>query len=69
MVAAVDTWGKMWYSLSQANSNSASTILGMTELVQLLDDESPGWRSNTLWMWENAPSYVSTPVLEVINRL
>ena len=62
LITTVDTFGSVHMSLVQANSNSKIMEIFIIQFVQTLDQERPGWRKNTYWIWDNAVSEI-TPVL------
>ena len=43
MIAALDTEGRVWFSLSHANTDSNIMITFLHQLQQALDNETPGW--------------------------
>ena len=55
MIAALDTGGKVFYSLIQANNNSEVMEVFFIHLVKRLDAERPGWRKTHVLMMDNAP--------------
>ena len=48
MIAAVDTFGKVYYALLQANSNDSTMRLFLYRLVEILDTERENWRDDTV---------------------
>ena len=48
MIAAVDTFGKVYYALLQANSNDSTIRLFLYRLVEILDTERENWRDDTV---------------------
>ena len=54
LILALDSEGKIYASLLQANSDSDTMIIFLTELIKTLDFEDKNWRSNTVLMWDNA---------------
>ena len=43
LLAALDTNGKIWLSLTQANTDSNVMTMFLSHLTRQLDKESPGW--------------------------
>ena len=43
MIAALDTEGMTWYTLSHANTDSNMMALFLLSLKKTLDQEIPGW--------------------------
>lgn len=60
LIVALDTEGKLYASLLQANSDGDTMELFMTELIKTLDYEDPDWRKTTVIMWDNAGYHEAT---------
>ena len=43
VIAAIDTDGRVWFSLSHSNTDSHTTALFLQHLVDRLNVETPGW--------------------------
>ena len=43
LIAALDTEGRIWFSLTQANTDTDVMTTFLRYLVRELDRESPGW--------------------------
>ena len=43
LLAAIDTNGRIWYSLTQANTDADVMTMFLRYLSKQLDIESPGW--------------------------
>ena len=69
MIAALDTEGRIWFSLAHATTNSDMIALFLIELCKNLDDESPGWQEDTVILWDNATYHSSTETMCVVRRL
>ena len=69
MIAALDTEGHVWFTLSHANTDSNMIALFLLSLTQHLDTESPGWRGNTVFLWDNASYHSSIETREAIRSL
>ena len=69
MIAALDTSGRVWFSLSHANTDSNLTALFLHHLVTALDREEPGWREDTVFLWDNAPYHKSAETKAIVQRL
>ena len=69
MIAALDTDGKVWFSLAHAITNSEGIALFLHQLVKVLDRESPGWQEDTVILWDNAPYHSSNEAMSVVSRL
>ena len=59
MIAALDTEGRVWFSLSHSNTDSNIMITFLHHLVQVLDSETPGWRETSRILHDNAPYFTS----------
>ena len=55
MITGLDSKGKVYLSLVQANSNTSMMELYFINLIKLLDGKEPGWRRNTIILQDNAP--------------
>ena len=60
LVAGVDNLGGVFISLLQANSDTETMQIYLTELVKMLDAENKHWRKDTVIIWDNA-SYHTNP--------
>ena len=63
MIAALDTDGKIWCALTQANTDSDVLLLFLRSLARQLDLETPGWELSSTILLDNAPYHVS-PVMK-----
>jgi len=54
LVLAVDNIGRMYSSYTHANCNQCTMGLVLKELVEVLDKESPEWRSDSVILLDNA---------------
>ena len=55
MIAALDTDGRIFFSLSHVKTDQDIFMLFMRYLVAQLDRESPGWQENSILLLGNAP--------------
>ena len=69
MIAALDTDGRVWFSLAHANTNSDVIALFFLHLVKRLDAESPGWQEDTVFLLDNATYHKSAETMSLMNRL
>ena len=69
MIAALDTDGRVWFSLAHATTDSNVIALFLQQLVRALDDEDGGWRDRTIFLWDNAPYHRSNETKAVVRRL
>ena len=54
LIAALDTEGKIWFALTQANTDSDVIITFLQYLIKRLDLDTPGWQENTVILIDNA---------------
>ena len=59
LICALDTEGHMWFSLTQANTNSDVMCLFLRTFMEKLDRERPGWIEDTIILLDGAPYHVS----------
>ena len=69
MIAAMDTDGKVWFSLSHATTDSDVIALFFNHLVSSLDRDQPGWQDSTVFLWDNAPYHSSNDTQQLIHKL
>ena len=54
MIAALDTEGRIWFSLSHSNTDSNTMSIFLLYITKALDSETPDWRENTVFLVDNA---------------
>ena len=69
MIAALDTDGRVWFSLSHANTDQDTFMVFMRYLVQRLDLETPGWQENSVILLDNAPYHVGQLAREYFRKM
>ena len=69
LIAAIDTDGRIWYSLNQANTNSSIMLLFLTNLCDKLDRETPNWRKNTVILLDGARYHTSDETRLFLKKL
>ena len=69
MIAAIDTEGSLYMSLTQFNTDSDAMLMFMSHLCTTLTSEDRNWRENTYWLLDNAPYHRSKEVREHLLRL
>ena len=68
MIVGMDSAGKVYLSLVQANSNTAMMELYFSTLIKLLDRKQPGWRKRTIILQDNAPYKTSKDMMEFYSK-
>lgn len=69
LIAAIDSDGRAWYSLNQANTDSSIMLLFMLHLCKKLDKETPGWRKRTVFLLDGARYHTSDETREHLKKL
>ena len=69
LIAALDTEGCIYYSLTQANTDSDVMMIFLQHLVEQLDLERPSWRDDTLLLLDGAKYHLSSQVREYMRKL
>ena len=68
MIVGLDTFGSVYLSLLQSNSNSKIMEIFIIELVKKLDGERAEWRKNTVILLDSAPYHCSPATLRVLEK-
>ena len=58
MIAALDTDGRVYFSLSHATTDQDTFMLFLRHLVAQLDRETPGWQEDSVILLDNAAYHV-----------
>ena len=69
MIAALDTQGEVWFSLSHSTTDGDVIALFLVHLIKQLDDDSPGWQEDSVILWDNAPYHQSAETMSVLSRM
>ena len=69
MIVGLDTTGKVYASLLQANSNGNVMEIFFRQLVKRLDGERDGWRKDTVIILDNARYHTSKTTLKLFESL
>ena len=59
LLVAISTDGHLWYTVSQAATDGNIVIIFIVKLMELLDQELPGWRADTIWLLDGAAYHSS----------
>lgn len=59
MISALDTDGKVWFTLTHSTTDGDVIALFLKHLISTLDQEEPGWQYTTVFLWDNAPYHSS----------
>ena len=66
MLAAIDNFGEIYFSIVQANVDHEVFCLFISKIVAKLTTENRNWRKDTIMMLDNAPYHHH---LMVLNQL
>ena len=69
LIAAIDTDGKLYYALTQVNTNTDVMKLFMWHLVQRLEKEDSHFRENTVFQLDGAKYHTSPEMIEFLRLL
>ena len=69
MIAALDTDGSVWFTLSHANTDSNMMALFLYTLTTKLDIELPDWREDTIFLFDNASYHSSEETRATMQKL
>ena len=68
LIVALDSEGKIYASLLQANSDTDTMLIFLTELIKTLDIGDKNWRTNSVLMWDNAGYHEAKEVLTLLEE-
>jgi transposase len=60
LLAAIDTDGRVFMALTTSNTTSEVICLFVSQLVELLEEENPGFRENTVLQFDGASYHRSS---------
>ena len=69
MIAAIDTDGRLYLSLTQQNTDSDIMLMFMSRLANVLSQECKDWRNDTYWLLDNAAYHRSKEVRDCLLKL
>ena len=69
LIAALDTAGCIYYSLTQANTDQNVMMVFLIHLVNQLDLERPSWRDDTVLLLDGARYHTGSEVREYLWKL
>ena len=68
IIAAVDSNGSIYCSLTQANTNSDIILMFLSKLVALLTKEDRNWRDKTVFLLDGASYHKSSDTRELLAK-
>ena len=69
LIAALDTTGNVYYSLTQANTDQNVMLTFLCHLVKQLDLERPSWREDTVILLDGARYHTGSVIREYMRKL
>ena len=69
LIAALDTEGRIYYSLTQANTDQNVMMVYLQYLLDLLDLERPSWKDDTVLLLDGARYHTGSQVREYLRKL
>jgi len=69
MIAALDSEGHIYVSLTQFNTDADVMLMFLSRLANLLSQEDKDWRDNTVWLFDNASYHREKGVREHLRKL
>ena len=69
MIAALDTNGRLYLSLTQVNTDANVMLMFLSRLASVLSAEDPNWRENTVLLLDNAPYHRAKEVKQHLLNL
>ena len=69
MIAALDTEGRVYFSLTHANTDSNVMLVFLRNLMRQLDRESPNWAEETVFLFDGARYHTSELMREYLRKL
>ena len=69
IIAAIDTCGNLYASVSQVNTNKDTFQMFLSHLAAKLDSESPEWRANTFIVVDGAPYHKCPATIALVKSL
>ncbi len=69
MIAALDTDGRVFFSLSHAATDQDTFMLFLRHLVAQLDNDSPGWQDDSIIPMDNAPYHTGEEIWDYLRKM
>ena len=69
VIAAVDTEGDVYMSLTQVNTDVPVMKLYLSRLAMQLDQDRPGWRTDTVFLLDGASYHICDEVQQHLSTL
>ena len=69
LIAALDTAGRVYFSVNHSNTDSDVLLLFLRLLVLRLNDDTPDWMSDSVILLDNAKYHTSKETREALLKL
>ena len=69
IIAALDTEGRVYFSLTHANTDSNVMLVFLRHLMRQLDRESPGWAEEAVFLYDGARYHTSEMMRDYFRKL
>jgi len=69
LIAALDTDGRVYFSLTQATTDQKVIMAFLSYLAQTLDEETPGWREDSYILLDGARYHTGEEIREYLHLL
>ena len=69
MIAALDTDGQVWFSLSHSNTDSDVIAVFYLQMSKILEEDDVNWKDNTVFLLDNATYHWSSETQEIFHKL
>jgi len=69
LIAALDTDGRVYFTLTHANTNSDVMLVFMRHLMMQLDREDPDWKKKTVFLLDGARYHTSDEMREYLRKM
>ena len=69
VIAAVDTEGDLYLTMTQVNTNTDMMKVYLSKLSIRLDHDRPGWREDTVILLDGASYHINLAIIEHLHRL
>ena len=69
LIAALDTEGRLYFTLTHANTDSDVLLTFMKHLMRQLDSEGPGWAEKTVFLLDGARYHTGEEIREYLRKM
>ena len=69
MITALDTDGRVYFSMGHATTDQDTFMLFLRHLVAQLDRETPGWQEGSVLLMDNAAYHVGEEMRSYLRKM